>query len=160
MGEKILIVFLVMIKLRLFWIGKQVIDIVLKNIKLVNCGDFWMQFGIKIKVRSWGDYFFEEGEVVVWDGIFVYGILDKLQFGFSDGGFVYVVYEVYGFGVVVKLLSCLGCFFICYFVMVVFICGMDDLCMILKGEQDCKELIKEVKYIGFEVVVKYVFLEE
>ncbi|KAK4662643.1 hypothetical protein QC763_605360 [Podospora pseudopauciseta] len=159
-GEKILTVPPAMIKPRPLWTGKQVIDTVLKNIKPANCGDLWMQSGTKIKARSWGDHSPEEGEVAVRDGILVHGILDKSQLGSSDGGLVHAVHEVYGPGVAAKLLSCLGRLLTRYLAMVAFTCGMDDLRMTPKGEQDRKELIKEAKHIGLEVAAKYVSLEE
>ncbi|KAK4180006.1 putative DNA-directed RNA polymerase I subunit RPA1 [Triangularia setosa] len=159
-GEKILTVPPAIIKPTPRWTGKQVIDTILKNIKPANCGDLWMQSGTKIKARSWGDHAPEEGEVSVRDGVFVHGILDKSQLGSSDGGLVHAVHEVYGPSVAAKLLSCMGRLLTRYLAMVAFTCGMDDLRMTPKGEQDRKELIKSAKDLGLKVAAKYVSLEE
>ncbi|KAK0741666.1 hypothetical protein B0T21DRAFT_390575 [Apiosordaria backusii] len=159
-GERILTLNPAIIKPAPRWTGKQVVTTILKNIKPANCGDLWMQSGTKIKARSWGDHAPEEGEVSVRDGVFVHGILDKSQLGSSDGGLVHAVHEVYGASVAAKLLSCMGRLLTRYLAMVAFTCGMDDLRMTPKGEQDRKELIKGAKDLGLEVAAKYVSLEE
>ncbi|KAK4226975.1 hypothetical protein QBC38DRAFT_478950 [Podospora fimiseda] len=142
------------------WTGKQIITTILKNIRPHNCGDLWMNSAAKIKSRSWGDHAPEEGTVAIRDGEFVHGILDKSQLGPSDGGFIHAVHEVYGPSVAGKLLSAMGRLLTRYLAMIAFTCGMDDLRMTPKGEQDRREKIKAAADIGLRVAAKYVSLEE
>ncbi|KAK1761154.1 hypothetical protein QBC47DRAFT_335191 [Echria macrotheca] len=158
-GERIQLVPPAIIKPVPRWTGKQVITTILKNIRPVDAGDLWMNGKCKLPGRSWG-WAVEEGQVMIRDGEFVSGILDKSHLGPSSGGFIHSVHEVYGHSVAAKLLSCMGRLLTRYLAMVAFTCGMDDLRLTAKGEEDRKKKIQEAASIGLEVAAKYVSLEE
>lgn len=140
------------------WTGKQVITTVLKNIKPIGCGDLWLAGKSSVKSNAWG-VFVEEGDVLIDDGEFISGILDKSQLGPSSGGFIHSVHEIWGPEVAAKLLSCLGRLLTRYLNMCAFSCGMDDLRLTPEGERTRKDKLKSASSIGLEAAARYVSLD-
>ncbi|PFH55530.1 hypothetical protein XA68_18111 [Ophiocordyceps unilateralis] len=60
------------------WTGKQVFTTILLNIRPCGCGNLGMSEGAQIKSDQWGASS-EEGTVLIQDGEFITGILDKSQ---------------------------------------------------------------------------------
>ncbi|KAI2473314.1 beta and beta-prime subunits of DNA dependent RNA-polymerase [Annulohypoxylon bovei var. microspora] len=145
------------IKPALRWTGKQVITTILKNIKPAGCGDLWLTGKSQVKGTAWGK-FTEEGDVLIDDGEFITGILDKSQLGPSSGGFIHSIHEIWGPESASKLLSCLGRLLTRYLNMRAFSCGMDDLLLTPEGERTRKEKLKSANHIGLEAAAKYVSL--
>ncbi|KAF3924577.1 hypothetical protein ABW20_dc0109485 [Dactylellina cionopaga] len=116
------------------WTGKQIITTILKNIR--PAGTTAISFTSKTKVpgSSWGEKS-EEGEVVVHDGYFACGVLDKSQVGASAYGIVHSVHELYGPGTAGSFLSILGRLFTKLLHMRAFSCGMEDLVFGSQGDQ-------------------------
>ncbi|KAI5864165.1 beta and beta-prime subunits of DNA dependent RNA-polymerase [Durotheca rogersii] len=139
------------------WTGKQVITTILMNIKPAGCGDLWLTGKSSIPPGAWGS-FVEEGNVLISDGEFISGILDKSQLGPSSGGFIHSIHEIWGPESAAKLLSCLGRLLTRFLNMRAFSCGMDDLRLTPEGEQNRKKKLEGAKDIGLKVAAKYVSL--
>lgn len=141
------------------WTGKQVITTILKNIKPIGYGDLWLTGKSQIPAKRWGSNS-EEGFVLIQDGEFIHGILDKGHLGPSAGGFIHGVHETWGPEAAGKLLSCVGRLLTRFLNMRAFTCGMDDLRLTPEGERSRKEKLAEASRIGLETAAKFVSLEK
>ncbi|KAK3191831.1 hypothetical protein K4F52_002257 [Lecanicillium sp. MT-2017a] len=159
LGERLQLVPPAVIKPRCLWTGKQVITTILKNIRPPNCGGLSMKGGTQLKAEQWGKGS-EEGTVLIQDGEFITGILDKSQIGSSSGGLVHAIHEVYGPAVAGKLLSCFGRMLTRYLSMRAFSCGMDDLRLTAEGERMRKQELRSADQIGLDIASEYVSLKD
>lgn len=158
-SDRILTVTPVIIKPKAMWTGKQVITSVLKNLKPDGHPGLTLTGKSQTAASRWGENS-EEGVVMFQDGELLCGILDKAQLGPSNGGFVHSVYEAYGHTIAGRLLSVLGRLLTKFLHMRAFTCGMDDLLLTKKGDEDRREKLKDVNSIGLEVAAKYVTLDD
>ncbi|MBE3044843.1 hypothetical protein IMZ48_20245, partial [Candidatus Bathyarchaeota archaeon] len=142
------------------WTGKQIITTILRNITPVGSGGLWMDGKCKVKGSAWGAAGDEEGTVIIHDGVFVTGILDKSHLGPSSGGFIHSVHEVYGPFVAGKLLSSLGRLLTRTLNMRAFTCGMDDLTLTLEGESSRNAKLGLSDGPGLVVAAEYVGLKD
>ena len=143
------------------WTGKQIITCVLKNVRPESHQELTMAGNSTTEGRMWGaEGKPEENDVVVSDGYFCQGILDKKQIGPSSGGFVNAVYEAYGHVVAGRLLSILGRLLTRLLVVRGFSCGVEDLIFTPEGEAARREELKKAETVGLEVAAKYVGLAE
>ncbi|KAM4066969.1 RNA polymerase rpb1 [Hirsutella rhossiliensis] len=133
LGERLRLVPPAIIRPEPKWTGKQVLTTILKNICPPNCGGLTMREDAQIKADQWGINS-EEGTVLIQDGEFITGILDKSQIGPSSGGLIHAIHEIYGSALAGKLLSSLGRLLTRYLNMRAFSCGMDDLGLTPEGE--------------------------
>ncbi|EER26659.1 DNA-directed RNA polymerase II largest subunit, putative [Coccidioides posadasii C735 delta SOWgp] len=141
------------------WTGKQIISTILKNITPEN------RAGLNLigKSSTPGDRWeigSEEGKVIVKDGELLCGILDKAQLGPSAGGLIHSVHEVFGHVVAGKLIGILGRLLTRFLQMRAFTCGMDDLRLTKKGDEERKKQLKRGDNLGHEVALQYVTLDE
>ncbi|KAL7780875.1 beta and beta-prime subunits of DNA dependent RNA-polymerase [Trichoderma afarasin] len=141
------------------WTGKQVISTILANIRPPNCGGLTMNENAQIKAEQWGTSS-EEGTVLIQDGEFITGILDKSQIGPSSSGLIHAVHEIYGPSVAGKLLSSLGRLLTRYLSMRAFSCGMDDLRLTAEGEAARRRELVAADKMGLEIASKYVSLDK
>jgi DNA-directed RNA polymerase I subunit RPA1 len=141
------------------WTGKQVITTILKNIKSIDCAPLVLTSKSSVPGDRWSPNS-EEGVVHFKGGEFITGILDKAQIGPSGGGFIHSIHEVYGPTAAGKMLSILGRLLTKFLHMRAFTCGMDDLRLTPKGEQNRKEKLKEAQNLGLDVAAKYVTLSD
>ncbi|UKZ79302.1 hypothetical protein TrVFT333_007052 [Trichoderma virens FT-333] len=139
------------------WTGKQVISTILANIRPPNCGGLTMKENAQIKAEQWGTSS-EEGSVLIQDGEFITGILDKSQIGPSSSGLIHAVHEIYGPSVAGKLLSSLGRLLTRYLSMRAFSCGMDDLRLTAEGEAARRRELVAADKMGLEIASNYVSL--
>jgi DNA-directed RNA polymerase I subunit RPA1 len=158
LGERLRLVPPAVIKPVCRWTGKQVITTILKNIQPPNCGGLSMKGGTQLKAEQWGKGS-EEGTVLIQDGEFISGILDKSQIGSSSGGLIHAIHEIYGPAVAGKLLSCLGRMLTRYLSMRAFSCGMDDLRLTAEGEKQRREELRSADLIGLNIASEYVSLK-
>ena len=158
-AERILTVVPTIIKPKAMWTGKQVITSVLKNLKPDSHPGLTLTGKSQTPADRWGENS-EEGVVMFQEGELLCGILDKAQLGPSNGGFVHSVYETYGHTIAGRLLSVLGRLLTKFLHMRAFSCGMEDLLLTKKGDEDRKEKLKDVNNIGLGVAAKYVTLED
>ncbi|CAM1509237.1 Fc.00g029760.m01.CDS01 [Cosmosporella sp. VM-42] len=158
-GERIELVAPAIIKPVPRWTGKQIITTILKNMQPPNCGGLTMRAETQLKAEQWGKNS-EEGSVLIQDGEFITGILDKSQIGPSSGGLVHAVHEIYGPAIAGKLLSSLGRLLTRYLNVRAFSCGMDDLRLTPQGERARKEALRAANSVGLEVASSYVSLNE
>ena len=152
------------VKPRALWTGKQIISSVLKNITPVTHEGLTLAGKSQTTGDRWGDEpgrnkEDREDKVIFQDGELLCGILDKAHLGPSGGGFVHSVYEAYGHTVAGKLLSVLGRLLTKFLHMRAFTCGMDDLVLTERGENDRLKKLSEAETIGLEVATKYVTLD-
>ena len=157
LGERIQLVSPAIIKPVPRWTGKQVITTILMNMQPPNCGGLTMREDTQLKAEQWGTKS-EEGTVLIQDGEFITGILDKSQIGPSSGGLIHAVHEIYGPAVAGKLLSCLGRLLTRYLNMRAFSCGMDDLRLTPAGESARLQALQPADQVGLEVASGYVSL--
>ncbi|KAK2595112.1 hypothetical protein QQS21_007138 [Conoideocrella luteorostrata] len=141
------------------WTGKQVITTILKNIQPPNCGALTMKGESQIKAEQWGPKS-EEGSVLIQDGEFITGILDKSQIGQSSGGLIHAIHEIYGPASAGKLLSALGRLLTRYLNARAFSCGVDDLRLTPKGEKSRRQALQPVDRMGLEIASNYVSLKD
>ena len=141
------------------WTGKQVFTTILKNIQPPDCGGLTVKGETQLKAEQWGTKS-EEATVLISDGEFITGILDKSQLGPSSGGVIHAVHEVYGPAVAGKLLSSMGRLLTRYLGMRAFSCGMDDLRLTSEGEISRLEHLKAAPNKGLEIASEYVSLED
>ena len=113
----------------------------------------------RIPAKSWGPSAPEEQTVLIMDGHFLTGILDKSQFGASAHGLVHAMYEVYGPPYAGKLLSILGRLFTSYLQFAGFTCRMDDLILTPKGDELRRDLIKSSETLGHQVAAEVTDLD-
>lgn len=156
-GERIELVAPAIIKPVPRWTGKQVITTILKNIQPPNCGGLDLRGETQLKAEQWGTKS-EEGLVLIQDGEFITGILDKSQLGPSSGGLIHAVHEVYGPAIAGKLLSSLGRLLTRYLNMRAFSCGMDDLRLTETGERLRREELQAANRVGLQIASEYVSL--
>ena len=156
-SERIQTVTPAIIKPRALWTGKQIVTSILKNITPLTHPGLTMQGKSQIAGDRWGDDI--EGHVVINDGEFLSGILDKAHLGPSGGGFVHAVHEAFGHTVAGRLLSILGRLLTTFLHMRAFTCGMDDLHLTKAGDANRTEKLKQAETVGLEVAKKYVTLD-
>ena len=143
------------------WTGKQIITCVLMNMRPDSHQGLTMSGNSHTDGKMWGtEGKAEENEVVVSDGYFCQGILDKKHIGPSSGGIVNAVYEAYGHVVAGRLLSVLGRLLTRLLVVRGFSCGVEDLMFTPEGEAARHEELKKAETIGLEVASKYVGLAD
>lgn len=143
------------------WTGKQIITCVLMNMRPESHQGLTMAGNSTTEGKMWGaEGKAEENDVVVSDGYFCQGILDKKQIGPSSGGFVNAVYETYGHVVAGRLLSVLGRLLTRLLVVRGFSCGVEDLIFTPEGEAARREELKKAETVGLEVASKYVGLAD
>ncbi len=158
-SDRILTVTPAIVKPKAMWTGKQVITSVLKNLKPDTHPGLTLTGKSQTAANRWGENS-EEGVVIFQEGVLLCGILDKAQLGPSNGGFVHSVYEAYGHTIAGRLLSVVGRLLTKFLHMRAFTCGMDDLLLTKKGDEDRREKLKDVNSIGLEVAAKYVTLDD
>ncbi|KAI9809241.1 MAG: hypothetical protein M1825_002532 [Sarcosagium campestre] len=146
------------LKPRPLWTGKQVISTIMKNIQPQTHPGLTLTSKSSTIGAMWGPDS-EEGRVIIQDGLFLTGILDKAQIGPAAGGMVHSVYEVYGHTIAGKLLNALGRLLTKYLSMRAHTCGMDDLTLSPAGERARLEKLAAVKDAGLKVAAKYVTLD-
>ncbi|KAF4120987.1 hypothetical protein GMORB2_2473 [Geosmithia morbida] len=159
LGERIQLVAPAVIKPAPRWTGKQVVTTILKNMQPPNCGGLTMKSECQLKAEQWGAGS-EEGTVMIQDGEFITGILDKSQIGPSSGGLVHSIHEIYGPAIAGKLLSSLGRLLTRYLNARAFSCGMDDLKLTAQGEAARKEALVAAETVGLDVASRYVSIED
>ena len=157
-SDRILTVRPAILKPKAMWTGKQVITSVLKNIKPDSHPGLTLTGKSQTAADRWGETS-EEGVVIFQGGELLCGILDKAQLGPSNGGFIHSIYEAYGHTIAGRLLSVLGRLLTKFLHMRAFTCGMDDLLLTRKGDEERREKLKDVNKIGLEVAAKYVTLQ-
>lgn len=158
-GERIETVPPAIVKPRPRWTGKQIITTILLNIKPFECTPLYLTSKSQVPGDRWG-LDSVEGRVLVHDGEFISGVLDKSQLGPSSGGLIHAIHEIYGPTAAGKLLSIMGRLLTQFLHMRAFTCGMDDLCLSPKGEKLRKTILDEAERIGLDVAAKYVTLED
>lgn len=159
LGERIQLAPPAVIKPAPRWTGKQVITTILANMRPLNCGGLSMREDTQIKAEQWGRNS-EEGSVLIQDGEFITGILDKSQIGPSSGGLIHAVHEIHGPAVAGKLLSSLGRLLTKYLNMRAFSCGMDDLRLTPAGELSRRQQLQSVDQLGVKIASEYVSLKD
>ena len=164
------------LKPRLLWSGKQVITTILKNIVPENYRGLNITSKSSTSSDSWGEkttndaeqwavtkdeiVFRDTEQVVIFkDGEHVSGILDKSQLGPSAGGLVHSVHELYGHVIAGKLLSILGRLLTRYLNERAWTCGIDDLYLTNRGDNERRHELTKAKRIGLEVSTEYVTLK-
>ncbi|KAG8407441.1 hypothetical protein J3459_014176 [Metarhizium acridum] len=158
-GERIQLVPPAIIKPVPRWTGKQVISTILKNTQPINYGALNLRGESQIKAEQWGPKS-EEGTVLIQEGEFVTGILDKSQIGQSSGGLIHAIHEIHGPAIASKLLSALGRLLTRYLNMRAFSCGVDDLKLTAKGEEARRQELQAINRVGLEVASNYVSLKD
>ncbi|EER42274.1 DNA-directed RNA polymerase I [Histoplasma capsulatum H143] len=157
--DKILLMKPAILRPRKLWTGKQVISTIMMNITPERF------YGLNLTGKSrtpgdrWGEGS-EEGQVIFRDGELLCGILDSAQLGPSPGGLIHSVHEIYGHVVAGKLLGVLGRLLTKFLHMRAFTCGIDDLRLTKKGNEDRRKKLQEAEHIGRHVALKYVTLDQ
>ncbi|KAK2737010.1 hypothetical protein FQN55_001342 [Onygenales sp. PD_40] len=141
------------------WTGKRVISTILKNIIPKNLSGLNLKSKSSTRGDRWGEGS-EEGQVIIDDGELLCGILDKAQLGPSAGGLIHSVHEVYGHVVAGKLIGIIGRLMTKFLHMRAFTCGMDDLRLTKKGDEDRRKKLDEAKRVGRQIALKYVTLDQ
>ncbi|KAJ4314688.1 hypothetical protein N0V84_008763 [Fusarium piperis] len=147
LGERIQLVTPAIIKPVPRWTGKQP----------PSCGGLTMHGESQTQASQWGPKS-EEGTVLIEDGEFITGILDKAQIGQSSGSMIHAVHEIYGPSIAGKLLSSLGRLLTRYLNMRAFSCGIDDLRLTPEGEQSRRRELQPADHIGLKIASDYVSL--
>eukprot|EP01125_Pyxidicula_operculata_P014325 TRINITY_DN4767_c0_g7_i1.p1 TRINITY_DN4767_c0_g7~~TRINITY_DN4767_c0_g7_i1.p1 ORF type:complete len:1661 (+),score=497.86 TRINITY_DN4767_c0_g7_i1:111-5093(+) len=134
------------IKPKPLWTGKQVISAVLDHLLQ---GKIPLNLESKCQVPGdmWGKGSME-GTVIVRQNQLCTGAIGKKQFGNKPHGLVHGVYELYGAPMAGQLLSVLGRLFTFYLQMIGFTCGMDDLLVDQKSEENRRKLLDEASDVG------------
>lgn len=96
--------------------------------------------------------------MLIEDGEFITGILDKAQIGQSSESMIHAIHEIYGPSIAGKLLSSLGRLLTRYLNMRAFSCGIDDLRLTPEGEQSRRRELQPAAHIGLEIASDYVSL--
>jgi DNA-directed RNA polymerase I subunit RPA1 len=146
------------IKPRPLWTGKQVITTVLKNLRPPEYPGLTMDSKSQTSQKMWGPNS-EEEQVIIKDGEWLCGILDKKQIGPAGGGLVNGVYETYGHTAAGRVLSILGRLLTKLLHMRAFSCGVEDLILTEEGDKARLEELRAAETVGFEVASKYVTLD-
>lgn len=156
-GERIETVPPAIIKPVARWTGKQVITTILKNITPHGQAPLVLTSKSQTPPDRWGPDS-QEGVVHFMGGEFISGILDKSQIGPSGGGFIHSIHEAYGPTIAGKALSVLGRLLTKFLHIRAFTCGMDDLRLTSRGEQQRKEKLAAANDLGLEIAARYVTL--
>lgn len=93
-----------------------------------------------------------EAEVVIRGGELLVGVLDKTHYGATPYGLVHCMYELYGGTYATRLLSALAKLFTRFLQKEGFTLGVHDILTMEKADARRKEIIKESRKIGLEVV--------
>ncbi|KAK6527845.1 hypothetical protein TWF694_004816 [Orbilia ellipsospora] len=141
------------------WTGKQIITTILDNIKPAGTASISFSSKTKVPASSWAEKS-EEGEVVVHDGYFACGVLDKSQVGASAYGIVHSVHELYGPTIAGSFLSILGRLFTKLLHMRAFSCGMEDLVFGAQGDQIRRRALEAADSAGAAVARGFVEVGE
>jgi DNA-directed RNA polymerase beta' subunit len=140
------------------WTGKQVFTTVLKNIKPQEFQNLTLTSTSSTDAKHWG-VSREEGKVIIKDGVFVTGIMDKAQIGPAGGGFINGIYEAYGEKIAGRALSIIGRLLTKLLHMRAFSCGVEDLILTEEGDKARIEELTKAQQVGFEVATKYVTMD-
>jgi DNA-directed RNA polymerase I subunit RPA1 len=140
------------------WTGKQLITTVLRNVRPAEYPGLTLSSQSTTSTKLWGPKS-EEQEVIVKDGEWLCGILDKSQIGPAGGGLINGVYETYGHTVAGRVLSIIGRLLTKLLHMRAFSCGVEDLILTKEGDEARLKELKEAEKIGFQVASKYVTLD-
>ncbi|OAX83041.1 hypothetical protein ACJ72_02603 [Emergomyces africanus] len=156
--DKILLMEPAILRPQKLWTGKQVISTIMINITPDRF------HGLNLTGKSstrgcWGEGS-EEGQVIFQNGELLCGILDKSQLGPSAGGLIHSVHEIYGHVVAGKLIGIIGRLMTKFLHMRAFTCGMDDLRLTKKGNDDRKRKLAEAEGVGRQIALKYVTLDQ
>lgn len=145
-------------KPRPMWTGKQIITTVLKNVRPAEYPGLTLSSKSQTQQKYWGPNS-EEQNVIVKDGEWLCGILDKSQIGPAGGGLVNAVYETYGHTIAGRVLSIIGRLLTKLLHMRAFSCGVEDLILTKEGDEARLKQLKEAELVGFQVASKYVTLD-
>jgi DNA-directed RNA polymerase I subunit RPA1 len=145
-------------KPRPLWTGKQIITTILKNVKPTEYPGLTLNSKSQTARKFWASNS-EEQDVIVKDGEFLCGILDKAQIGPAGGGLINGIYETYGHTVAGRVLSIIGRLLTKLLHMRAFSCGVEDLILTKEGDNARLEKLKAAEKVGFEVAAKYVTLD-
>lgn len=146
------------IKPRPLWTGKQIVTTVLKNVRPAEYPGLTLTSRSQTSQKFWGPNS-EEQNVIIKDGEWCCGILDKSQIGPAGGGLVNGVYETYGHTVAGRVLSIIGRLLTKMLHMRAFSCGVEDLILTAEGDAARLEKLKDAERVGFEVASKYVTMD-
>ncbi|CAM9299534.1 unnamed protein product, partial [Choristocarpus tenellus] len=126
---------------RELWTGKQVMSTILLHLTL---GLPQLNLDSKAKTPSvaFGDDQ-DEHKVLFREGELLRGVLDKGAFGSSTGGIVHAVQELYGATAAGKLLTALGRVLTIYMQSSGHTCGIEDLTLNAKAEEERASIIKK-----------------
>lgn len=145
-------------KPRPLWTGKQIITTILKNVKPAEYPGLTLSSRSQTARKFWATNS-EEQDVIIQDGEFLCGILDKAQIGPSGGGLINGIYETYGHTIAGRVLSIVGRLLTKLLHMRAFSCGVEDLVLTKEGDEARLENLKAAEKVGFEVAAKYVTLD-
>ncbi|EEH40008.1 DNA-directed RNA polymerase I subunit RPA1 [Paracoccidioides lutzii Pb01] len=140
------------------WTGKQIISTIMLNITPIKFHGLNLTGKSSTRGDCWGKGS-EEGQVIFQDGELLCGILDKAQLGPSPSGLIHSVHELYGHVVAGKLIGIIGRLLTKFLHMRAFTCGMDDLRLTKKGDEDRKMILQEAESLGRQIALKYVTLD-
>ncbi|KAI9278023.1 hypothetical protein BY458DRAFT_452613 [Sporodiniella umbellata] len=147
------------LKPKALWSGKQVISTVLKNLTWGK-SQLNMTSKSKVPAKFWGPHAKEEDKVLVVEGEFLHGVMDKSQFGASAFGLVHSIYEIYGPESAGMLLSILSRLFIKFIQNHGFTCRMDDLILTESGNKWRRDLLDNGVGLGDEAHLEFLGLGE
>lgn len=164
------------LKPKLMWTGKQIITTILKNITPAKYAGINLVSKSSTSSESWGETtisdsanfgvskdrtsFRDTEQIVIFkDGEHLSGILDKGQLGPAAGGLIHSVHELYGHIAAGKLLSVIGRLLTRYLNERAWSCGMDDLYLTTKGDNERRAELSKSKRLGHEVSAEYVSLK-
>lgn len=142
------------------WTGKQVISMVLLNIKPTKAEGLNLDSKCKVGGDYWGKANMQEETVTIRDGELLTGVLDKSQIGASSYGLVHAVFELYGPEVAGKLLSILSRLFTKWLQHNAFTCRMDDLLLSARGNNTRRDILKKESAVGKEAALGNVGLKK
>ncbi|KAF8580902.1 beta and beta-prime subunits of DNA dependent RNA-polymerase [Ramaria rubella] len=140
-------------KPKALWTGKQIISTVLKNITPETATGLSLRSESQVPAALWGEGASEEGEVLIFNGELLCGILDKSQIGASAYGLVHSVHELFGADVAGRLLGILSRLFTKFLQHRAFTCRMDDLVLTDEGNQRRKKLREDGRTFGTEAAI-------
>ena len=135
------------------WSGKQLIGSLLQ---LLTHGrpPLNLQSKAKVPVANWAQHK-EEATIVIRQNDLLTGVLDKSQFGDAGYGLVHAVYELYGANTAGQLLSTLGRLFTLYLQTQAFTCGIDDMLIVGRSEEERRRLIASSQTTGVEAALDF-----
>ena len=136
------------------WTGKQLISTVLLNL-VDGRPPLNLTCEGKLKRELWGQDHSDEARVIIQNGYFATGILDKNQIGASSFGLVHAAHELYGPIIAGQLLSTLGRLLTKYDQHYGFTCRMDDLLLTDFAESKRAELVEGSHALGRLITAEY-----